>query len=223
MEIVPQIDRWLATGCDYDEGATLYARFGSSAFLKNYFVSTSLREVAEVKLKAELLALRAAQAPDQAPPKMQAAPVKLELPEQITQLNQQLKSLLAKIAARHGDLVNAPTDAARFEIAKELVEMSKRRKELWHAIDTWKATGQVPGRPSWERNMPKLKEVVAQLSPKEVVARLLNIRSQITKAKQAAEKHSDDDFKREKYLAKLSRLQQELNLLQHIRDAQPIT
>lgn len=223
MEIVPQIDRWLATGCDYDEGATLYARFGSSGFLKNYFVSTGLREVAGVKLKTELMALRAAQAPDQRPPKENSPPSAQDLPEQVNELNRQLKSLLAKIAARHGDLVNATTDGQRFEIAQELVDMSKRRKEIWYALDHWKATGQVPGRPSWERNMPKLKEVVSQLSPKEVVSRLLNIRSQITKAKQAAEKHSEDDNKREKYLAKLARLQQELELLQHIRDAQPIT
>lgn len=221
MDIVQAIDHWLATGADYQNGVTLYVKHGKSTFLKEFFATRNTEYAAE-KLAAELTKLRDSIQPEIPAPKIGVLPqaTTTELPKEVVETKKKLNALLPKIAAYHNDLYHAKSDEERFKIAQQLIALSRDRRHLWNELDRWQVSGELPRVIPSERNLPKLEQIAASVSPRELVQRLMNLPPQITKARQAAER-ADTDEKKEKYLAKLARLEQEHQLLKAMKDAQP--
>lgn len=225
MEIIQHIDRWLATGAEYEAGLQIYLKHGPSTFLKEYF-ATSRSTFVVGKLKKELLKLRdelgAATPPPreniEAPP---AAPTAAKAePAAVTQCKQRLKDLLPIISTMHNDLWHAKTDDQREKLAAQLVAKSQQRAELWHMLDKWEKTGIEPGIPTAERLMASRAQIIAAASPYEIAQRILTVRSQISKAHKSMEEATTDE-KRGKYLVKWQALKAELDLLLKMKDELP--
>lgn len=216
MEIIQLIDRWLATGTDYDAGVQLYLQHGPSNFLKEMF-ATSRSSFATEKLKAELLKLRDKLGASTPLPKANTeaphapAPKSAE-PEAVQKCRQRLKDLLPIISTLHNDMYHAKSKEQREKLAEQLVQKSQQRAELWHMLDKWEKTGIEPGIPTAERMIASREQVIKAASPYEIAQRILTVRSQISKAKASMEA-AETDEKREKYLVKWQALTAELDLL----------
>ncbi|MBA4304610.1 MAG: hypothetical protein C0424_10335 [Sphingobacteriaceae bacterium] len=223
MEIIQDIDRWLATGCNYEAGLQLYLKHGTTTFLKEYF-ATSRSSFAANKLKTELLKLRdAAGAVTPAPRENLLAPPAKEKatePEAVQRCRQRIKDLLPIISTMHNDLWHAKTDEERERLAAQLVEKSQQRAELWRMLDNYEKTGVLPGVPNAERLQASRVQLIEAASPYEIAQRILTVRSQISKAKDRMEQ-ADTDEKREKYLIKYQALTAELEALKKKRDELP--
>lgn len=227
MEIIQRIDHWLATGGNYDAGVTLYVNHGPSTFLKEYFAGTRSKFAAD-KLKAELKQLRETLGAVTPPPSRALPGIVINNdqgktdPPAVAACKQRIKDLLPIISTLHGDLYHAKDDATRFALATQLVQKSQQRAELWRMIDRYNESGVLPTTIMADRNTAKLEQIIEAASPQEIARRIQNIPPQITKARQAMEKATDDD-KRLKYQHKMETLIKELELLKKQRDELPIS
>jgi hypothetical protein len=184
-----QIESWLSRDDDYQEGLSLYLRFGNNDFLKNLFAKGET-VFNRSKLRKELTQIGEEIAEDNQEKKTDRSFTDQEyarLPDEGKALQKQWKIWYSEMNALRHQLPNPMTETARHEMALRILKLDDNVREAWRKLDFWRSYGELPSQ------QPELIDYLKSLPVIDLVKRKNNLSTYLSKFK-------DDDSKIEKLL-----------------------
>ncbi|HMT28020.1 MAG TPA: hypothetical protein PKD91_01950 [Bacteroidia bacterium] len=191
-----QIESWLNRDDDYNEGLSLYLRFGTNEFLKNLFAGGETTYNRN-RLRKELLQLS-----DIASDANNIAPEANKLTQNINSitdeeysrlptagivLQKQWKEWYKEMNALRHQLPNPMTEQVRHEMALKIIDLDHKVREAWDKLDYWRKYGELPAEVNILDHLKSMREV-------DLVKRKNNLATYISK-------FSKDDSKADKLSA----------------------
>ncbi len=156
------IDSWINRDGEYEEGLSLFLRFGNSQFLKD-LLAAGETAFNRSKLRKELIALSDTFSDGANEEKKTAKAITDEeykrMPPEGIELQSKWKKMYAEMNALRHSLMDPITESKRHSIAIKILELDVEIRKAWSKIDFWRKYGEFPKEvytPDNLRQMPLL-------------------------------------------------------------------
>jgi len=234
--MVEEIKQWIANAhASFEDGVILYLKYGNNSsrkdmlnkFGKNPFNTKNLGKWLKELLPTEKsveLSFASKHNSSEALPSAASVPAKPntktlrksfasgELPSALEELRVQ-NGMLYKQMNINIHLFEKVKQNERKILRQQNIDYENQLRENWRVIDHWQVTGQIVEPKNLIDTPEEKAEPAKELTNAEALKKMLNLRSQISKAKKNIEKYENDTDKKQKYIDKLDGLEAELAVL----------